>query len=155
MTAESPERLRAGGMPAPVAPSRFVRIVVRPMTKVLNPLIVRFADRRHFPMAAQIQHVGRSGKAYVTPATAHMHGDVILIALTFGNQPDWSRNVRAAGGCTIRINGRDYHATNPELLNREDAGNLLKSTFSPVERAGFRPLGIRHFMRLPAVPAGS
>src|SRR5207302_10060400 len=79
VTAESPERLRAGGMPAPVAPSRFVRIVVRPMTEVLNPLIVRFADRRHFPMAAQIQHVGRSGKAYVTPATAHMHGDVILI----------------------------------------------------------------------------
>lgn len=156
MTAESPEGLRAGGVPAPVAPSRFVRIVVRPMTKVLNPLIVRFAGRRHFPMAAQIQHVGRrSGKAYVTPATAHMHGDVILIALTFGNQSDWSRNVRAAGGCTIRINGRDYHATNPELLNREDAGNLLKSTFSPVERAGFRLLGIRQFMRLHAVPAGS
>jgi deazaflavin-dependent oxidoreductase (nitroreductase family) len=137
VTAESPEGLRAGGVPAPVAPSRFVRIVVRPMTKVLNPLIVRFAGRRHFPMAAQIQHVGRrSGKAYATPATAHMHGDVILIALTFGNQSDWSRNVRAAGGCTIRINGRDYHATNPELLNREDAGNLLKPTFSPVERAG-------------------
>jgi hypothetical protein len=38
------------------------------MTKVLNPLIVRFAGRRRFPMAAQIQHVGgRSGKAYVTP----------------------------------------------------------------------------------------
>jgi hypothetical protein len=80
---------------------------------------------------------------------------VILIALTFGNQSDWSRNVRAAGGCTIWINGRDYHATNPELLNREDAGDLLKSTFSPVERAGFRLLGIRQFMRLHAVPAGS
>lgn len=153
MTAESPEGLRAGGVPAPVAPSRFV---VRPMTKVLNPLIVRFAGRRHFPMAAQIQHVGRrSGKAYVTPATARVHGDVILIALTFGNQSDWSRNVRAAGGCTIRINGRDYHATNPELPNREDAGTSSSPTFSPVERAGFRLLGIRQFMRLHAVPAGS
>jgi hypothetical protein len=38
-----------------------------------------------------------------------VHGDVILIALTFGNQSDWSRNVRAAGGCTIWINGPDYH----------------------------------------------
>ena len=38
---------------------------------------------------AQIHHVGRrSGKAYVTPATAHVRGDVIVIALTFGNQSD-------------------------------------------------------------------
>lgn len=156
MTAESPVSRGTGSVPLPVAPTRFVRMVIRPMTKALNPVIVRFAGRRHFPMAAQIQHVGRrSGKAYVTPATAHVHGDVILIALTFGNQSDWSRNVRAAGGCTIRINGRDYHATNPELLNREDAGDLLKSTFSPVERVGFRLLGIRQFMRLHVVPAGS
>ena len=156
MTAESPASRGTGSVPAPVAPSRFAQIVIRPMTKVLNPVIVKFAGRRHFAMAAQIQHVGRrSGKVYVTPATAHVHGDVILIALTFGNQSDWSRNVRAAGGCTIRINGRDYHATNPELLNRENAGDLLKSTFSPVERAGFRLLGIRQFMRLHAVPAGS
>jgi deazaflavin-dependent oxidoreductase (nitroreductase family) len=126
------------------------------MTKVLNPLIVKFAGRRHFPMAAQIRHVGRrSGKPYVTPATARMHGDVILIALTFGNQSDWSRNVRAAGGCSIRVNGRDYHATNPELVSREDARDLINSTFSPLERAGFRLLGIRQFMRLHAVPARS
>ena len=99
-------------------------------------------------MAAQIRHVGRrSGKPYVTPATARLHGDVILIALTFGNQSDWSRNVRAAGGCSIRVNGRDYHATNPELVGREDARDLINFTFSPLERAGFRLLGIRQFMR--------
>ena len=152
MTAES----RAGGVPAPVAPSLFVRSVVRPMTKVLNPLIVKLAGRRHFAMAAQIQHVGRwSGKVYVTPATAHVHGDVILIALTFGNQSDWSRNVRAAGGATICINGRAYHATNPQLLSREQAAPLLKAAFSPIQRAGTRMLGIRQFLRLDAMPAGS
>jgi deazaflavin-dependent oxidoreductase (nitroreductase family) len=130
-------------------------MVIRPMTKILNPLIVKLAGRRHFGMVAQIRHVGRrSGKAYVTPATAHVHGDVILIALTFGNQSDWSRNVRAAGGCTIRIDGRTYHATNPQFLSRDDARDLLRSTFSPLERAGFRMLGIRQFMRLHAEPAG-
>jgi deazaflavin-dependent oxidoreductase (nitroreductase family) len=134
----------------------FVRVVIRPLTKILNPVIVKFAGRRHFPIAAQIHHVGRrSGKAYVTPATAHVHGDVIVIALTFGNQSDWSRNVRAAGGCSIRVNGRDYRATNPQFISREDAGDLIKSTFSPAERAGFRQLGIRQFMRLHAVPARS
>jgi deazaflavin-dependent oxidoreductase (nitroreductase family) len=92
------------------------------MTKVLNPLIVKLAGRRHFPMAAQIQHVGRrSGKVYRTPASAHVRGDMILIALTFGNQSDWARNVRAAGGCTVRINGRSYRATNPQFVSREQA----------------------------------
>jgi deazaflavin-dependent oxidoreductase (nitroreductase family) len=119
------------------------------MTKVLNPLIVKLAGRRHFAMAAQIQHVGRrSGKVYVTPATAHVHGDVIVIALTFGNQSDWVRNVRTAGGCTVRVNGRSYRATNPQLLGREQAGPLLKAAFSPVQRAGMRMLGVRQFLRL-------
>ena len=156
MTAASPASPGAGSVPALVAPSLFVRMVIRPMTKVLNPLIVKFAGRRRFAMAAQIQHVGRrSGKVYVTPATAHVHGDVILIALTFGSQSDWSRNVRAAGGCTIRINGRTYHATDPHFLSREEAGPLLKAAFSPMQRVGTRMLGVRQFLRLQAMPAGS
>lgn len=122
------------------------------MTKVLNPLIVKLAGRRHFPMAARIQHVGRrSGRVYVTPASAHVHGDVIVIALTFGNQSDWVRNVRMAGGCTVRINGRSYRATNPQFLSREQAGPLLKAAFSPAQRAGMRMLGVRQFLRLDAV----
>jgi len=156
MTAGSPASRGAGSMPAPVAPPPFVRMVIRPMTKILNPVIVKFAGRRHFGMAAQIQHVGRrSGKAYVTPASAHVHGDEIVIALTFGNQSDWVRNARAAGGCTVRINGRTYHGINPEFLSREEAWPLLKATFSPVPRVGMRVLGVRQFMRLHAVPAGS
>ncbi len=156
MTAGSPRGPAAGSVVQPVGPAVFVRVVIRPMTKVLNPLIVKVAGRRHFPMAAQIRHVGRrSGKPYATPATAHIHGDAILIALTFGNQSDWSHNVRAAGGCSIRVNGRDYQATNPELVSREDARDLINSTFSPLERAGFRLPGIRQFMRLRAVAARS
>lgn len=152
MTAEFPASRGTGSVAAPVAPSRFVRTVIRPMTKVLNPLIVKLAGRRHFGMAAQIQHVGRrSGNVYVTPASAHVHGDVIVIALTFGNQSDWVRNVRAAGECTVRINGRSYRATNPQFISREEAGPLLKAAFSPVQRAGMRALGVRQFLRLNAV----
>ncbi len=82
----------------PVGPSLIVKIVMRPMTKILNPLIVKLAGRRHFPMAAQIRHVGRrSGRTYATPVSARRSGDTVLIALTFGNQSDWSRNVRSAG----------------------------------------------------------
>jgi hypothetical protein len=49
----------AGGPLEPVGPSPIVKIVMRPMTKMLNPLIVKLAGGRHFGMAAQIRHVGR------------------------------------------------------------------------------------------------
>jgi len=138
-----------------VPPSRFVRIVMRPMTKPLNPLIARAAGRRHFGMAAQIRHTGRrSGRSYMTPASARISGDVVVIPLTFGSQSDWSRNVRAAGGCSIRLNGRDYDLTQPELLSVADVQPLIRSMFSPVQRAAFRMLGIRQVMRLRLADAG-
>ena len=140
----------------PVRPSLLVRIAMRPMTRVLNPLIRKFAGRRHFRMAAEIRHVGRkSGRAYVTPAGARVSGDVAVIPLTFGNQSDWSKNVRAAGGCSIRVDGQDYTATDPEFVDRAGAGPLLRSAFGPMERASFRLLGIKQYLRLRVVPERS
>ena len=89
-----PERVHQGtaGALKPVGPSLIVKIVMRPMTKMLNPLIVKLAGRRHFHMAAQIRHVGRRSKrTYTTPVSARRSGDMIVIALTFGNQSDWLR----------------------------------------------------------------
>jgi deazaflavin-dependent oxidoreductase (nitroreductase family) len=139
---------------APVPPSRLVRIAMRPMTRILNPLMRKLAGRRHVRMAAEIRHVGRrSGRSYVTPAGARVRGDVAVIPLTFGNQSDWSKNVRAAGGCSIRVNGLRYTADTPEFLDRLDAAPLLAAAFSPVERASFRLLGIKQYLRLHVVPA--
>ncbi|MGE5293163.1 MAG: nitroreductase family deazaflavin-dependent oxidoreductase [Micromonosporaceae bacterium] len=145
----------SAGTIEPVAPSLVVKIALRPMTKMLNPLIRKLAGRPHFRMAAQIRHVGRrSGRPYVTPAGARRSGDAVVIPLTFGNQSDWSRNVRAAGGCSIRLNGRDYDATQPEFLSPQEAKPLVRSAFSPLERASFKMLGIRQYMRLHVVAAG-
>jgi deazaflavin-dependent oxidoreductase (nitroreductase family) len=139
----------------PVAPSLLVRVAMRPMTRVLNPLIARLAGRRRFPMAAQLRHTGRSsGRPYVTSVGARISGDAAVIPLTFGNQSDWSKNVRAAGGCSIRVNGQDYQATEPEFLYRQAAGPLLAETFSPVVRASFRMLGISQYLTLRVVPVG-
>src|SRR5215471_13767117 len=136
MTAESPAD--HGAALTPVAPAAIVRVLVRPLTKILNPLMVRIAGRRFSPMA-QIHHLGRrSGKAYVTPVTAHLRGDVLLIGLTFGNQSDWSRNVRAAADCTVRLGGRIYLATSPELVYWAGDRALIASGFSPVLLAGLR-----------------
>lgn len=127
----------------------MVRVVMGPMTRVLNPMIKKLAGRRHFMMAAQIHHVGRrSGRAYVTPAAASLAGDLIVIPLTFGNQSDWSRNVRAAGGARIRLNGVDYQAVRPQLVDLADARDVVRQAYGPFQRAGFRMLGIRQVMVL-------
>jgi hypothetical protein len=156
MTTQSqPHGSGHAGVLEPTGPALVVRLLVGPMTKILNPLIVHLAGRRHFRMAAQVHHVGRrSGRLYVTPAGAHLHGDVIVIPLTFGSRSDWARNVRAADGCLIRLNGRDYRAVEPEIFGRNEAGDLIGSTFGPLERAGTRMLGIHQFMRLHAEPIG-
>jgi deazaflavin-dependent oxidoreductase (nitroreductase family) len=139
----------------PVAPSLMVKVVMRPMTRVLNPLMVRMAGRRNFPVAAQIRHVGRrSGRAYVASVGARVAGDVAVVPLAFGNQCDWAQNVRAAGGCSIRASGQNYAATKPQFLDGRAAAPLLASLFGPADRAFFRLLGIRQYLRMHVVPAG-
>ena len=151
-----PERVAHSNASAlePVGPSPIVKTVIRPMTKMLTPLIVKLAGGRHFGMAAQIRHVGRrSGRTYTTPVSARRTGEIVAIALTFGNQSDWSRNVRSAGGGTIRIKGEDYDLTQPQVMSRQEAKPLVQAAFSPMERAGFRVLGIKQVMILRTVSA--
>jgi len=135
--------------PAIVLPSRLVAVVMGPLTKVLNPVMRKLAGRRRVMMAAQIRHVGRrSGRPYVTPAGARLTGDTFVIPLTFGNTSDWSRNVRAAGGCEIRLDGTDYRAVRSEFADRDQAAPVVRAAFGPVERAMFRMLGIRQYLLL-------
>ena len=78
----------------------------------------------------------------------------------FGTQvtSDWTPGSRyeqghpAAGRCSIRVDGRDYEATHPEFLGRAQARELYRPVTSRMERASFRLLGIRQFMRLHAMP---
>jgi len=140
----------------PVRPALLVRVVIRPMTRLFNPVILKRAGRKGFQTAAQVRHTGRrSGRPYVTPASARLTGDVIVIPLTFGNQSDWVRNIVAAGRCSIRLDDQDYAATEPRFLRRDQAGELLRPLFSPMERASFRVLGIRQFLRLHATLASA
>jgi deazaflavin-dependent oxidoreductase (nitroreductase family) len=137
-----------------VRPSAFVRIVMRPMTKALNPLIKRLAGRRHFNMAARIYHQGRkSGRSYVTPATARLDGDRFWVSLTFGPDSDWCRNIRANGECTIRWHGSDYHAVNPVVVDRSVALAESGKAFKRREKRMMKAIGIKQFLRLDVDPA--
>ena len=129
----------------PVRPSWLVRNIMRPLTKMLNPVSVKMAGRPGFRMAGRLHHVGRrSGACYITPVGARIKDDHILIPLTFGNQSDWVRNVRAAGGATIEVNRRSYAMRAPEILCWADARPIVRSFF-PLARSGFKMLGIKQF----------
>jgi deazaflavin-dependent oxidoreductase (nitroreductase family) len=131
------------------SPAPFVRFVMGPMTRALNLPVRRLAGRRHFGLVAQIHHTGRrSGRAYITPAGARLAGDHVLIPLTFGSRSDWSRNVRAAGGCTVVLRGATYRSIHPDYLKWSEAWPQIHDAFSPIERGVFRVLGIKQFLRL-------
>ena len=139
---------QAPGTPAVAGPSRLVT-AMRPLVKLLNPVMIKLAGRRHMRMAAQIRHVGRrSGRPYVTPAGARLTGGTFVIPLTFGNTSDWSRNVRAAGGCEIRLDGAEYRADRPQFVDGPEARAVVRQAFGPAERALFRVLGIRQYLLL-------
>jgi hypothetical protein len=69
---------------------------MRAFTKrVLNPLVLGVARRRHSADYAILRHVGRrSGRSYATPVVAHPVDDGFLIALPYGatvmELPSWS-----------------------------------------------------------------
>jgi deazaflavin-dependent oxidoreductase (nitroreductase family) len=145
----APHSRTGGAAVVPVGPSRLVRLVMRPMSMMLNPLVAALAGRRHLPLVAQIHHVGRrTGKRYVTSVGASVRDGAVLIPLTFGNGSDWARNVRAAGHCSVRLNGTVYRVVAPQVLEARRAKPLIREAFGPVERLMFKMLGIKQFMRL-------
>ena len=153
MSAHEGEAAMTGaGYPA-ARPSGFVRVAMGPMTKALNPAMRRLAGRPHVGMIALLRHTGRrSGRQYTTPVGAHLAGDTVVIPLTFGTESDWSRNVRAAGGCSIRLGGVDYETVQPRVVTAEEARPVVRSAYSGMQRAMFRMLGIKRFLLLHRVP---
>ena len=70
-----------------------------------------------------------------------------IIPLTWGEETDWFRNVRAAGGCTLHWHGRLYTLLNPEIVSGPEA----RSAFHPVERFLLKLVGVR-FVHLQLAP---
>jgi deazaflavin-dependent oxidoreductase (nitroreductase family) len=81
---------------------------------VANPIIGRFAA--NLPGFAMLHHVGRrSGKQYRNPVNVFQRDGDYIIALTYGPEVDWARNVLAAGQCQIRTQGRIVNLGNPTV----------------------------------------
>jgi deazaflavin-dependent oxidoreductase (nitroreductase family) len=120
--------------------------------RVTNPLLRPAASR--VPYFGVVVHRGRrSGRTYRTPVNVFPAGDGFLIALTYGREVEWVKNVLGAGRCRLIYRGRSVALARPRLLERpEDAGPVP----GPV-RAALRVIGVTDFLRLDrdgAVPPG-
>ena len=96
-------------MPLPKRLARFNLLVTN---RVLGPLA------RRAPGFAIVLHVGRrSGRAYRTPVNLFRSGDRYVIALTYGADSQWVRNVLAAGAVDIETRGQRLHLVDPEVVH--------------------------------------
>jgi deazaflavin-dependent oxidoreductase (nitroreductase family) len=83
---------------------------------VTNRITSRFAHR--LPGFGILTHVGRkSGRLYHTPVNVFREPDGFLIALTYGRESEWVRNVLAAGGCELETRGVRYLLSAPTILH--------------------------------------
>ena len=86
--------------------------------RVTNRLTGPLAPR--LPGFGLVVHRGRkSGREYRTPVNVFRSDDGFVIALTYGAEADWVRNVLAAGGCVLITRGRRHALTAPRVTHDE------------------------------------
>jgi len=111
---------------------------------VLNRVTRKFAESSRGSFAV-IRHVGRrSGKPYETTIMVWPMGDGFVIALTYGPEVDWYRNVQAAGHCTILWHGKEYAIEKVEAIDIKTGLLAFPARFQFI----LRMLGTRHFIKM-------
>lgn len=96
------------------------------------------------PGFAIVIHRGRrSGRRYRTPVNIFRSKDDFVIALTYGPEADWVRNVMAAGECEVETRGATLHLQDPQIVFDEKQ-TLVPGPVRPILKAA----GVTGFMRL-------
>jgi deazaflavin-dependent oxidoreductase (nitroreductase family) len=133
----------------PLNPPRFGGFFWRLARRTNSPAL-RLAGKRWNPIFAVIVHRGRrTGREHATPVAVRRQPTGFVIALAFGRQVDWHRNLVAAGGGRIRWRGREYLVSAPKPVDPE-AG---RAVFLPVQRLFLRLAGIDGYVIAPDVDA--
>ncbi|MGV9413505.1 nitroreductase family deazaflavin-dependent oxidoreductase [Nocardia sp. NPDC003693] len=92
-------------MPLPQALAELNRRVTNPVLGVLA---------RVAPGFGIVRHVGRnSGRAYSVPVMVFERDGGYRIALTYGRNVDWLKNIRAAGSFDFQTRGRVVRLVDP------------------------------------------
>jgi deazaflavin-dependent oxidoreductase (nitroreductase family) len=104
------------------------------------------AGKRWNAIFSIVRHTGRrSGTTFETPVAARRVTDGFVLALAFGPDANWYRNLVAAGGGVIRWRSAEYPVGAPRPIATDEA----IVTFNAVQRAGLRAAGIDGYIYVP------
>ena len=107
-----------------------------------NNLTRPFAGR--LPWFGVLEHVGRqSGVVRQTPINIFPRGERYVIALTYGPDVEWLKNVVAAKGCRVRIQGRWLSLAHPRRFR-----DPRRRGVPPIVRVALAILGVDEFVEL-------
>jgi deazaflavin-dependent oxidoreductase (nitroreductase family) len=124
---------------------------VRRLNRRVRPLAVRSAGA-HGAKTSIVRHLGRrSGRTYETPVVvAPLDDGGFAIALPYGAQTEWVKNVLAAGRATIVVDGEAHEVDQPRLAALAEAGHRfaarerrLHRQFKVEQALVFRAAGAR------------
>ena len=105
--------------------ARFNRLINNPIQGVYSWLL---------PPWIVILHRGRrSGRQYRTPVLAFKVDRALVIALLYGDESQWLRNLKAAAGGYVIRGGRTFAVSEPRVIDTADA--TLLERLSPQARA--------------------
>jgi deazaflavin-dependent oxidoreductase (nitroreductase family) len=91
-----------------------------------------------------LTHVGRkSGRFYRTPVNVFREPDGFLIALTYGRECEWVKNVVAAGGCQLKTRRVLYQLSALTIVH-----DPTRRRFPHVVRMILGIIGANDFMQL-------
>src|SRR6266566_4750032 len=109
---------------------------------VTNRISSRFAPR--LPGFGIVTHVGRkSGRVYRTPVNVFRAPEGFVIALTYGRESEWVKNVLAAGGCELETRGVTYLLSAQTIVH-----DSTRRRFPFFVRIVLRIIGANDFMQL-------
>ena len=121
-------------MPAP-------RFIAKANRYWINPIARRFAGK--VPPFILVRHVGRSsGRRYETPVWAFPIERGFIIALTYGPDTDWLRNLEAAGSCEAVYRHRTYMLSHGEIVH----GNPRSQPLPRIIELALLVMGVRDFL---------
>jgi deazaflavin-dependent oxidoreductase (nitroreductase family) len=131
-----------GGMRAKWPP--VVNAVRRLNMRVLNPRQMATAGQPG-AFAQILRHTGRtSGRTFETPLGIEPTDDGFVIALVYGNDTQWLRNVLAAGRAEVVRDDVCYEVERPEVVSVEDVIGFFK----PSDQRLFGLFGVEKCLRL-------
>ena len=98
--------------------------IMQPMRRFLNETVNPEALKRAGKAGeetAVIHHVGRrSGTEYSTPIGAKPADGGFVVALPYGSDAHWVRNVVEAGSAVLELDGETHVVHDPEVVPIED-----------------------------------